>query len=132
MHEGNARLTRTPTRYSSPSVIPPRIPLFQGQGKRTRKGLRFPFFRAGTTQFRKNASRFPCVHIVNFTVFTSENTRAPDRVNMDELGRPKRGFYGLACGRLGKGHFWITLSDGEEFPSQRRRETGRNDGTGQN
>jgi hypothetical protein len=92
---GRAGLTRTPIRYSSPSAISPVYPYFRDRGKEAREGLRFPFFRAGTTQFRKNACRFPCVHNVNFTVFTSESARAPDRANMGQLGRQKSGQDGV-------------------------------------
>jgi hypothetical protein len=92
---GMAGLTRTPTRYSSPSVISPVYPYFRDREKEARKGLRFPFFRAGTTQFRKNACQFPCVHNVNSGVFTPEGPRVPDRVNMGQLERPKRGSDGV-------------------------------------
>ena len=88
---GVAGLTRTPTRYPSPSVISPVYPYFWDGGKEARNGLRFPFFRAGTTQFRKNACRFPCIHNVNAGVFTPEGPRVPDRVNMGQLGGAERG-----------------------------------------
>jgi|SRR5208337_1553283 len=92
---GMAGLTRTPARYSSPSVISPVYPYFRDRGKEARKGPRFPLFRAGTTQFRKNACRFPCVHIVNSGIFTPEEPRVPDRVNMGQLGRQKSGHDGV-------------------------------------
>lgn len=72
-------------------MIPPVYPYFRDEVKEARKGLRFPFFGTGPTQFCKNACQFPCVHKVNFAVFTSEGLRAPDRVNMGQLGRQKSG-----------------------------------------
>jgi hypothetical protein len=78
-------------RIMSPSENFPKYPYFRDEVKGARSGLRFPFSGAGTTQYLKNACQFPSIHGVNFTEFTSERARAPERANMVELERQKSG-----------------------------------------